>query len=64
MVGAVAFALMCVSYSPMVRFYGLNPLWMLTLPASAAFYSAATVHSAMKYWRGGGGEWKGREQDV
>jgi hypothetical protein len=62
-VGAVALTLMCVSYFPMVRFYGLNPLWALTLPASAAFYSLATVHSAVKYWRGRGGEWKGRVQD-
>ena len=63
-VGAVAFGLMCMSYLPMVRFYGLNPLWTLTLPASAVFYSAATVHSAFKYWRGRGGEWKGRAQDA
>ena len=64
MVGAVACALMFASYVPMVRFYGLNPLWAFTLPASAAFYSAATIHSAIKYWRGRGGEWKGRTQDV
>jgi hopene-associated glycosyltransferase HpnB len=63
-VGAVAFGLMSITYFPMVSFYGLNPLWTLTLPASAAFYSAATVHSAVKYWRGRGGEWKGRAQDV
>ena len=64
MVGAVAFALMFASYVPMVRFYGLNPLWALTLPASAIFYTFATFHSAVKYWRGRGGEWKGRAQDV
>jgi hopene-associated glycosyltransferase HpnB len=63
-VGAIAFGLMSMTYLPMVRFYGLNPLWTLTLPASAAFYSAATVHSAFKYWRGRGGEWKGRAQDA
>ena len=64
MVGALAFALMFASYVPMVRFYGLNPMWALTLPASAVFYSAATIHSAIKYWRGSGGEWKGRAQDA
>lgn len=63
-VGAVAFALMCATYFPMVRFYRLNPVWAMTLPASAAFYSAATIHSAIKYWRGRGGEWKGRAQDA
>jgi len=63
-VGAVAFGLMSITYLPIVRFYGLNPLWTLTLPASAVFYSMATVDSAFKYWRGRGGEWKGRAQDV
>ena len=63
LVGAVAYLLMCVAYLPMVRFYGLNLMWALTLPFSAAFYLMATVHSAMKYWSGRGGEWKGRAQD-
>ncbi len=62
--GLVAFALMCATYFPMVRFYRLNPLWAMTLPASAAFYTFATFHSAVKYWRGRGGEWKGRAQDA
>jgi hopene-associated glycosyltransferase HpnB len=63
MVGAAAFVLMCGSYLPMVRFYELNPLWALTLPFSATFYTVATLHSAVKYWRGRGGDWKGRAQD-
>jgi hopene-associated glycosyltransferase HpnB len=63
MVGAAAFVLMCGSYVPMVQFYELNPLWALTLPFSAAFYTLATLHSAVQYWRGRGGEWKGRAQD-
>lgn len=62
--GAAAWALMTLTYLPMVRFYGLSPLWSLTLPAIAAFYSAATVHSALQYRRGRGGSWKGRVQDV
>jgi hypothetical protein len=48
----------------MVRFYQLNPLWALTLPLSAVFYVAATVHSAVRSWLGRGGEWKGRAQDA
>ena len=63
LIGAVAFGLMCSSYLPMVRFYGLNYLWALMLPFSAAFYTFATIHSAVKYWTGRGGEWKGRAQD-
>jgi hypothetical protein len=30
---------------------------------AAVFYMGATFHSAWKYWRGRGGEWKGRIQD-
>ena len=36
----------------------------LALPAVAAFYMFATVHSAVKFWSGRGGEWKGRAQDA
>ena len=62
-IGGAAYLLMSAMYFPMVRFYGLNPLWALTLPLSAVFYMGATIHSAMKFWRGRGGEWKGRAQD-
>ena len=61
--GAIALALMMICYLPMVRFYKLNPLWILTLPVAAIFYMAATLHSALSFWRGRGGEWKGRVQD-
>jgi hopene-associated glycosyltransferase HpnB len=63
LLGAAAYLLMWVAYLPMVRFYGLNPAWALTLPFSAAFYVVATLHSALNYWSGRGGEWKGRAQD-
>ena len=33
------------------------------LPLTAAFYTFATVESAVRYWRGSGGMWKGRVQD-
>lgn len=61
--GAIAFTLMMTAYAPMVRFYRLNPLWALTLPLAAVFYLGATIHSAVRYWLGRGGEWKGRTQD-
>jgi hopene-associated glycosyltransferase HpnB len=61
--GASAWAIMSLCYAPMVRFYRLNPLWTLTLPAAAAFYAAATVYSAWQYQLGRGGQWKGRAQD-
>lgn len=61
--GVLCWLLMTLAFAPMVRFYGLSPLWALTLPGSACFYMVATVHSAIKYWTGRGGEWKGRSQD-
>jgi|SRR5271166_2566705 len=62
--GAVAYLLTFIAYLPMVRFYRLSPLWGVTLPISAAFYMWATLHSAVRYWSGRGGEWKGRAQDA
>ena len=61
--GGIAFTLMMIAYLPMVRFYRLNPLWALTLPIAAMFYLAATMNSAVEYWLGRGGQWKGRAQD-
>jgi phosphatidylserine synthase len=63
-IGAVAWAAMTVTYSTMVRYYRLNPAWALALPLAALFYLGATMHSAVKYWNGSGGDWKGRVQDV
>jgi hopene-associated glycosyltransferase HpnB len=60
--GLTACALMAFSYLPTVRFYGLTPLWAVTLPISAGFYSFATWLSALRYWLGRGGQWKGRAQ--
>ena len=62
--GAAAWAAMTTTYSTIVRYYRLNPAWALTLPLAALFYLGATMHSAVKYWKGSGGDWKGRVQDV
>lgn len=62
--GAVAWALMSGSFIPSLRLYGLSPLWAPALPLMALFYTGATIHSAIRYWTGRGGEWKGRAQDV
>ena len=62
--GASAWAAMTITYSPVVRYYRLNPAWALSLPLAAPFYLGATVHSALKYWSGRGGDWKGRAQDI
>ena len=62
--GLAALLLMSLCYLPMVRFYGLSPLWSLCLPLIAIFYMGATIHSAVQYARGSGGKWKGRVQDT
>lgn len=61
--GAVAWILMMISFVPTLRFYGRSWLWAPLLPLIAAFYLAATLHSAVLYWLGRGGFWKGRVQD-
>lgn len=60
--GLAAWLLMAVTYLPTVRFYGSSPLWAPFLPVAAAFYSYATCLSAVRYWLGRGGQWKGRSQ--
>jgi hopene-associated glycosyltransferase HpnB len=60
--GGVAWALMSLTFLPTVRFYRLSPLWAPLLPLAAFFYFYATWVSAMRYWLGRGGEWKGRAQ--
>ena len=62
--GACGWLSMSVAYFPALRFYRRSPLWAPLLPAIAAFYLGATIHSALCYWRGAGGMWKGRAQDA
>jgi hopene-associated glycosyltransferase HpnB len=61
--GGFAWILMMIAYAPALRFYGLSLLWAPLLPLIALFYTGATIHSAVEYWAGRGGEWKGRMQD-
>jgi hopene-associated glycosyltransferase HpnB len=58
--GALAWAAMAATYLPMLRFYRRSPLWAPLLPAVAAIYLGATLHSAWRHHRGRGGQWKGR----
>jgi hopene-associated glycosyltransferase HpnB len=59
---AAAWALMMLTFLPILRFYRLSPLWGAALPLIAATYSAFTLNSAYEHWRGRGGTWKGRNQ--
>jgi len=62
MTGAAAWALMALSFQPMLRFYRRSPLWGVALPLIAAFYAGCTLASAVRVWQGRGGMWKGRAQ--
>jgi hopene-associated glycosyltransferase HpnB len=57
-----AWILMCVAYAPMLRYYRRSIMWAPALPLIALFYVSATIGSALRYWRGKGGQWKTRVQ--
>jgi hopene-associated glycosyltransferase HpnB len=60
--GAVAWAMMALALAPMLRLYRRPLVGGLALPAIAAAFLAFTFDSALQYWRGRGGYWKGRIQ--
>ena len=62
MAGALAWAMMAVALAPTLRLYERPLAAGFALPAVAAVYVAFTVESAIQYWRGRGGYWKGRFQ--
>jgi hopene-associated glycosyltransferase HpnB len=58
----LAWCLLTASFLPTITFYRLAPLWAPALPLAALFYIYATLLSAVRYWLGRGGQWKGRAQ--
>lgn len=62
--GLTAWLIGAAIFVPTVRMYRAPLATALCLPAIAAFYLEATLESAIRYWNGRGGEWKGRIQDV
>jgi len=59
-----AWLLGAIMFAPAVATFRA-PVWTIFgLPLIALFYLAATVESAWNYWRGRGGVWKGRVQDM
>jgi hopene-associated glycosyltransferase HpnB len=62
--GMAAWILMMISYVPTLVFYRRSPAWALALPLVATFYMIATVDSAIHFWTGRGGLWKGRVQAI
>ncbi|MFF4604755.1 glycosyltransferase [Streptomyces sp. NPDC001339] len=58
--GGAAWAVMCGTYLPMLRYYG-QPWWSAPLlPFTALLYLLMTVDSAVQHYRGRGAAWKGR----
>ncbi|HJW41292.1 MAG TPA: glycosyltransferase [Rhizomicrobium sp.] len=60
--GILAWAAMTLAFQPIAKFYRISPLWGLALPLIGGLYTLFTFDSAMQYWRGQGGMWKGRAQ--
>jgi hopene-associated glycosyltransferase HpnB len=61
-VAALAWALMMLTFLPILRFYRVSELWAVAFPLIAAVYLGFTLDSAFQHWRGRGGTWKGRSQ--
>lgn len=55
-----AWAVMTITYLPILTAYRLKPWWAPLLPITAILYAAMTVDSAWRHVRGRGGAWKGR----
>ena len=64
MLGLLAWAVMTISFLPILRFYRLAPVWAPALPLIALGYMAFTLESAYQYARKRGGLWKGRIQSA
>lgn len=62
MFAASAYLMIIVAYQPMLIFYNRSPMWGVALPIIGVIYAFYTFLSALQYWRGRGGEWKGRAQ--
>ncbi|VBB69758.1 Phytoene synthase [invertebrate metagenome] len=59
-IGVVVWVLMGVAYRPTLRLY-CRPVWeSIALPIAACLYTAMTADSALRFWFGHGGQWKGR----
>jgi hopene-associated glycosyltransferase HpnB len=58
--GLAGWAIMAVTFVPMLALYGLSPLRGLTLPAIALLYAGMTADSGRRHHAGRGGAWKGR----
>jgi hopene-associated glycosyltransferase HpnB len=59
LLGALSWAVMALTYVPMLRYYGIWPGAALLLPFTATLYATMTVDSARRHWSGNGVAWRG-----
>ena len=59
-IAASTWLLMTTAFLPTIKLYNLSIFWALSLPAIAFLYTLMTIDSAVKYYQGQGGAWKGR----
>jgi hopene-associated glycosyltransferase HpnB len=62
--GLAGWALMSLSFLPMLRLYRLSPLRAPGLPLTALLYAAMTADSARRHYAGRGAQWRGRTTDT
>jgi hopene-associated glycosyltransferase HpnB len=62
--GLAGWALMSLSYLPMLRLYRLSPWRAPGLPLIALLYAAMTADSARRHYAGRGAQWRGRTTDT
>jgi len=62
LLGVAAWLLMAIGFAPILQLYGAPLYRGLALPGIAAAYVGFTLQSALHYWQGRGGYWKGRVQ--
>lgn len=58
--GGTAWALMALTYTQILKWYRVPRVYAVLLPLTALLYTAMTIDSALRTWRGIGGTWKRR----
>lgn len=59
-VGGITWLIMAYSFFPILRWYGLSQTYGLLAPLGGVLYTLMTIDSAIDWWTGKGGNWKGR----
>ena len=60
MFALASWGIMAGTYWPTLKLYGQEPWQSVALPLAATFFTAMTISSALRHYKGRGGEWKGR----